>query len=93
LAQPEDSGTWNLWWIGIDPKFHGQGLGKQLLEFVENTVKSNGASHLIIETSSSDLLSKTRRFYELQEYIVSHTEVNGYGPNEDKVVFKKTFKE
>eukprot|EP00299_Pterocystis_sp_00344_P016465 c8264_g1_i2.p1 GENE.c8264_g1_i2~~c8264_g1_i2.p1 ORF type:complete len:160 (+),score=15.11 c8264_g1_i2:127-606(+) len=81
--------VWNLWWIGVDPSFKGQGFGKQLLRFVEESVKANLGRYLIIETSSSDQLRHTRDFYKLQGYDVSHTEPDGYGPAQDKVVFKK----
>jgi ribosomal protein S18 acetylase RimI-like enzyme len=87
---PTDERTiWNLWWIGVDSKFKRRGFGKALLQFVEETVKSQDGSHLIVETSSSDLLAPTRDFYKCQGYSVSHTEANNYGPGEDKIVFKK----
>lgn len=85
----QDSVIWNLWWIGVDPNFMGHGFGKRLLRFVEETVKSDGASHLIIETSSSDLFIRTREFYKLQGYSLSHIEPDNYGHGEDKIIFKK----
>jgi GNAT superfamily N-acetyltransferase len=87
----EDPQTWNLWWIGVDHTCKGQGFGKQLLHFVENTVKLHHAKHLLIETSSLDLFTQTREFYKRQGYYRSVVERDGYGPGEDKIVFKKDF--
>lgn len=84
-------GIWNLWWIGVDPNFMAKGFGKRLLRFVEETVKFNGATHLIIETSSSNFFIRTREFYKLQGYNLSHIEPDYYGHREDKIVFKKEF--
>lgn len=89
----EEPALWNLWWIGVDPKFMRQGFGKRLLQFVEDTVKSGGAGGLIIETSSSTPLSRTRDFYKRQGYVVSHVEADGYGQGEDKIVFVKRLNE
>ena len=82
--------VWNLLWIGVDPKYHKQGYGKALLQFVEHKVKNDHGKRLIIETSSSPLLQATRDFYSRQGYELLHTERDGYGEGEDKLVFSKT---
>jgi GNAT superfamily N-acetyltransferase len=45
-------GVWDLYWIAVDPKHQGQGLGQVLLRFVENEVRRQSGRMLLIETSS-----------------------------------------
>lgn len=87
---PENN-HYNLYWIGVDPKYQGKGYGKSLLQFVEKILQSK-TRVLIIETSSSDLLKKSREFYKKQGYQISNIEPNFYGKDENKLVFKKTIK-
>ena len=89
LGPMDDSNIWNLWWIGVDPKYQRKGYGYTLLKFVEGIAIKSGAKQLFIETSSSPLLKRTRDFYTFQGYTVSHTERNAYGVGEDKIVFVK----
>ena len=86
---PESPDIWNLWWIGVDPQFIAQGFGKKLLLFVEDAVKSDGASHLVIETSSSNSFVRTREFYKLQGYGLSQEVPDYYGPGENKMFAKE----
>lgn len=90
-AVGKSDNVWNLWWIGVDPKYHKQGYGKALLQFVEHQVQKENAQRLIIETSSSPSLQATRDFYSRLGYALLHTETNGYGEGEDKLIFSKTF--
>ena len=91
--EEDKSRSYNLWWIGISPASQGQGLGRQLLKFVEASVQleENNASQLVIETSSVDKLARTREFYARQGYNTLRIEKDGYGPGEHKVVFVKVF--
>jgi len=85
----DDSDIWNLWWIGIEPQFHGNGHGKMLLKFFEEVAVGSGAKTAIVETSSIAQLKRTREFYTLQGYIFTASETDGYGPGEDKIIFSK----
>ncbi|EKX34509.1 hypothetical protein GUITHDRAFT_80493 [Guillardia theta CCMP2712] len=85
----DDPNVWNLWWIGVDPKYQGKGYGKNLLHFFEATATKACAKEVMIETSSAPLLERTRAFYTQQGYCVSRTEPDAYGPGEAKVLFTK----
>jgi ribosomal protein S18 acetylase RimI-like enzyme len=92
----QDRDIWDLWWIGVDPQFQGQGYGKRLLTFVEDIVMEKSANAdkavlLRIETSSAEDFNKTRDFYRLMGYKEERIVANAYGPGEDKVVLTKGF--
>lgn len=80
---------WDLWWIGVDPRRHGQGIGDKLLRFVEAQVHSKGGRRLLIETSSLPKLARTRKFYAERGYTVCGQVPDFYADGDDKVIFSK----
>ena len=48
-------GVWDVWWIGVHPKFQGQGLGRTMLMRIEELIKEKNGRLIIIETSSTPL--------------------------------------
>src|SRR3954452_18137543 len=44
--------TWSLWWIVVDRKRQAQGIGGELLQYVEQAVRAAAGRQLLIETSS-----------------------------------------
>jgi GNAT superfamily N-acetyltransferase len=85
-----EEGAWELFWIGVAPSRHGQGIGATLLQFVEGHVMRAGGTALYIETSSLPTFDRTRRFYEVRGY----TAVRAIPPDQpgvvdDKVTFVK----
>jgi ribosomal protein S18 acetylase RimI-like enzyme len=79
--------VWDLWWIGVDPARHGQGVGDALLSFVESEVRSRGGRMLLIETSSLPPTARARRFYEKRGYATCGRVPDFYGEGDDKVVY------
>src|SRR5206468_8381433 len=61
---PGTEGTWDLYWIVVDRKQQGRGVGTQLLREVESRLTGNGARLTIVETSSRTDYAPTRKFYE-----------------------------
>src|SRR3954451_3399526 len=45
--------TWYLYWIAVAKDQQGRGLGRRLLEFVEQDVREQAGRLLLIETSST----------------------------------------
>lgn len=60
---PAPAGAGSFWQLAVDPARRGAGLGQRLLALAETRVAALGASHVVIDTSSSadDLLSWYRR--------------------------------
>lgn len=76
---PVSSSTWKLHKLYVDPSIHGKGIGRALLEMVEQEVRSQFGSHLILNVNK---YNKARGFYEAMGFEVEKEEVidigNGY---------------
>ncbi len=86
---PLTEGTYDLYWIAVDPIYSGQGVGTKLMKHVENTLKGKHGRLIVIETSSSQQYELTRRFYLKNGYVVADTIKDFYRPGEDRVTFVK----
>ncbi len=86
---PMAEGVWDLYWIAVDPKHQGQGLGQLLLRFVENEVRRQAGRMLLIETSSKRSYAPTVRFYQRAGYREISRIKDFYRIEDDKVVFSK----
>jgi len=86
---PMAEGVWDLYWIAVDPKQQGQGLGQVLLRFVENEVRRQSGRMLLIETSSKRSYAPTVRFYQRAGYREISRIKDFYRIEDDKVVFSK----
>ncbi|HVT03690.1 MAG TPA: N-acetyltransferase [Thermoanaerobaculia bacterium] len=86
---PLTDGVYDLYWIAVDPRRQGQGVGKLLLKFVENEVRSRNGRMLLIETSSKETYGATIRFYESNGYEEISRIKDFYRIEDDKIVFCK----
>ncbi|MFO0950195.1 MAG: GNAT family N-acetyltransferase [Isosphaeraceae bacterium] len=86
---PNAEGIWDLWWIGAAPARQGQGVGSELLGFVEDHAREAGGRLLLIETSSQPALEPTRRFYARRGYVECGRVPDFYGEGDAKVIFVK----
>lgn len=68
--RPLTDGVYDLYWIVVKPGTAGKGIGSQLLRHAEEFVKELNGRWLLAETSSRDIYSKTRSFYEKNGYTV-----------------------
>ena len=91
LLRPDadDRGVYDLYWIAVDPKQQGQGLGQVLLRFVENEVRRQRGRMLLIETSSKR--SYGRRSGSISARAIEEISriKDFYRIEDDKVVFCK----
>jgi ribosomal protein S18 acetylase RimI-like enzyme len=86
---PLTDGVFDLYWIAVDPKRQGQGIGQLLLRFVENEVRRQRGRMLLIETSSKESYAATLRFYERSGYDEISRIKDFYRIEDDKVVYCK----
>lgn len=83
------SGTWNLYLIAVHADHQGSGIGSQLMEYVEDFLRSQRERLLIVETSDLKDFTLTRKFYEGLSYQrVAHIR-EFYDEGEGKVIFLK----
>lgn len=86
---PMTEGTWHLYWIAVDKSQQGRGLGRQLLEFVENDVRGQGGRVLLIETSMLERYEPTRRFYHKYGYTQAAVIPDYYSEGDGMAVYMK----
>ena len=85
------NGTWNLLLIAVHPDDQNQGIGKQLMLYVEQALKGLGVRVLLVETSGTTEFSRTRSFYEKIGYNNEACIRDYYDDGDDKIVFHKSF--
>jgi ribosomal protein S18 acetylase RimI-like enzyme len=85
-------GVYDMYWIVVDHKIQNKGIGKQLLDHVENFVKGKNGRWILAETSSKDNYTATRNFYMRNQYSIVAQIKDFYTINDDLIVFGKHIK-
>ena len=88
---PMTEGTFDLYWIAVDPTDHGRGYGQRLLAAAETEVLRRRGRLLLIETASQAAYAPTIRFYERAGYTLVSRIEDYYRVGDDKLVFEKRF--
>lgn len=86
---PLTRGTWDIYWVAVEPKEQAKGLGKTLLLSAETDIKNSEGKLVIIETSAKPEYEKTRRFYKARGYQLVCRIADFYAPGDDKIIFQK----
>jgi ribosomal protein S18 acetylase RimI-like enzyme len=86
---PLTEGTYDLYWIAVDPEKHGSGVGSRLVGGVEASVRGRGGHLIVVETSSREDYAKTRAFYERSGYERACVLRDFYKRGDDKVLYVK----
>lgn len=94
---PLTAGTYDLYWIAVDPASHGRGVGSLLMEYVERQVSDAASSAaparlLIIETSSLPRYEAARRLYARHHYREVARIPDFYADGDDRVIYAKRFR-
>ncbi len=82
-------GSYDLYWIAVDPAMQGCGIGRLLLTEVEQRIAKAGGRHIYIETSGRSQYAPTRIFYQRCGYELAAVLTNFYDCNDDKVIWRK----
>ena len=88
---PATEGTYDLYWIAVDPLTQGKGLGGQLLRYTEEAVFRAGGKLIIIETSSQEKYRPTQGFYEKNGYVIEARIKDFYRAGDDRLIFTRRF--
>jgi ribosomal protein S18 acetylase RimI-like enzyme len=88
---PFTLGSYDLYWIAVDPKVQGRGVGQQLLAAVESAVTRAGGALLLADTAAKPSYARTRAFYESAGYVVEARIRDYYAPGDDRITYAKRF--
>jgi len=83
------SGTYDLYWIAVDPTARRGGVGRGLLAASEQAVRKLGGRLLVLETSGLPAYEPTRKFYLTTGYTLEATLKDFYSDGDDLVIFTK----
>jgi len=84
-------GTYDLFWIAVDPSARRLGAGKALMRATESEVQKRGGRLLVVETSGLDKYESTRTFYDAAGYEKEAVIRDFYKPGDDLVIFTMHF--
>ncbi len=90
---PMTQGTFDLYWIAVDPDFQGKGMGSRLLDFLEKMVKELKGRILLADTSSVPQYEKTKSFYLKNGFQEVARIPDYYHPGNDRITFCKRLEE
>jgi GNAT superfamily N-acetyltransferase len=83
---PATEGTFDLYWLAVDPAAQGKGIGTTLVRTVERELRGRGARMLLVETSSRPDYSNTRAFYARRGYLEAARIKDFYAPADDRIM-------
>jgi GNAT superfamily N-acetyltransferase len=81
-------GTYDLYWMAVEPAAQGAGIGTALLEEMERRL-AGVARLIVVETAGRPDYAPTRAFYQARGYRPAATIPDFYAPGDDQVVFVK----
>jgi ribosomal protein S18 acetylase RimI-like enzyme len=86
---PGAEGTYDVYWIAVDPSHQGGGVGSTLLAEVERRLGERRARLLVVETSGTEGYELARRFYGGRGYHLAARLRDFYAPADDRIVFTR----
>jgi ribosomal protein S18 acetylase RimI-like enzyme len=86
---PMTQGTFDLYWIAVDPNLQGKGIGSKLLGFLEDVVRGMGGRMILADTSTIPQYEKTQKFYLRNGFQEVARVADYYYPGNDRITFCK----
>jgi ribosomal protein S18 acetylase RimI-like enzyme len=83
-------GSYDLFWIAVDPRLQRHGIGRKLVAGVESRVAAAGGRRIYIDTSGQAKYAPTRAFYERSGYEPAARLANFYAPGDDRVIYVRS---
>jgi ribosomal protein S18 acetylase RimI-like enzyme len=81
---------WNTFFLAVNKDSHRQGIGRRIMNHIENLARSEGINTLIVETSSLESFSRARGFYLALGYVREAEIRDYYALGNNKIVFWKS---
>jgi ribosomal protein S18 acetylase RimI-like enzyme len=82
-------GSFDLYWVAVDRRLQGRGLGLRLLAECERSAREMGGRSIFIETSGRNLYLPTRKFYLRAGYTEAVRLPDFYDAGDDKIIYRK----
>jgi len=79
--------SWDLYWIAVEKSLQGHGLGRVLLDHVQQHIAAAGGGRVYIETSHRADYQATRGFYERCGYKLEAVLEDFYAPGDSKAIY------
>lgn len=89
---PGTEGTWDLYWIAVDPSWHGRGAGRELMARCEDAIVAQEGRLVVVETSSRASYAPTRAFYEQLGYVAQARIPDYYAPGDGLITYVKSLR-
>jgi ribosomal protein S18 acetylase RimI-like enzyme len=86
---PCTHGTYDLYWMAVDPAVHGAGIGTALVHAMERRL-TGVARLIVVETAGRAEYAPTRAFYEARGYRAVSRIPDFYAPGDDQVLYVKS---
>jgi len=86
---PMTSGTFDIYWIAVDPIVQGKHIGTKLLSFAEEDIVRHNGRLITIYTSSQERYGNTKAFYSRRGYREGCRVRDYYKPGDDLVIYVK----
>jgi ribosomal protein S18 acetylase RimI-like enzyme len=83
-------GTYDLYWMAVDPAAQRAGIGTVLLAEMERRLAGR-ARLIVVETAGRAEYAATRGFYESRGYRPTARIPEFYAPGDDLVIYTKSF--
>jgi GNAT superfamily N-acetyltransferase len=87
---PCTQGTYDLYWMAVDPALHGSGVGTTLIHEMEQRL-AGAARLVVVETAGRPAYAPTRAFYQARGYRQAAVIPDFYAPGDDQVIYTKRF--
>lgn len=85
---PCTEGTWDLYWLAVDPQSYRRGVASVLVTEMERRLA--GVARLIsVDTSGRPDYLPTREFYAARGYVAVARVPDFYAPGDDQIIFTK----
>jgi ribosomal protein S18 acetylase RimI-like enzyme len=84
---PMTRGTYDLYWIAVDPAQKGSGIGRALVHRMEEEIAAEGAHLVRVETAGLAEYAPTRAFYDRIGYEVVARIRDFYWRGNDLVIY------